>query len=141
VQDVELRLGIEEIELAGCSLHEEEDAVFRLGSKVRGLRFEGIGEINARFAGGMQESGFLHQGGEGQSSQAAGAGGQKAASGLLDPFFLRIHRFTQTETERCNSKSNKRRLFADHELFKIEDDSGNGDRGNEVLDGDPVCGF
>ncbi len=84
----ELRLGIEEIELAGAALHEHEDDVLRLGGKWRGLGRERI-----RAAAVAAQAFLLQQIGERDGADAARAVAEEVAAGLdlLERYCSSVH--------------------------------------------------
>src|SRR5262249_28013750 len=86
VQLVELRLGVEQVELAGGAFEVDADAAFGLRREVR----RPWGQRVDRLVGDEQAV-LLQERGDGEQTDAAGAGGQEVASRLQEARVQRVH--------------------------------------------------
>ena len=87
VQLVELRLGVEQVDLARGAFEVDADAVLRLGREVRRLRRQ----RRARGVRGDEQALVAEQRGEGEQADAAGAGGQEVAAGAGQQLVGGVH--------------------------------------------------
>ena len=85
VQLVELRLGVEQVDLAGRAFQVDADAGLRLGGEVRRPRRERVRRARRRVAPASRPS-CLQQRRQGEHADAAGAGGEEIAARHPDQF-------------------------------------------------------
>jgi hypothetical protein len=91
VQFLQLRFGIEKVQLAGSAFHVNENALARFGGEMRRLETEHASGLR-RFGRRRKQSIALQQGSESEPADAGSCGDQEVAASQLNDF-TRIHSF------------------------------------------------
>ena len=101
VQLIELGLGVEKIHLRGSALHEDADAILRLGREMRLPRFQWIFDCERRGRRRGDQPLFRQQRTQRQRTDAIGGRREKTATGLMSEFEVGVHGLKRLLIERC----------------------------------------